>query len=308
VYQLIIWRTLLGFGLGGEWSSGAVLVSETWPAAHRDKAMGIMQSGWALGNLLAIEMARWILPTLGWRWLFVAGALPALLTLWLRRAVPEPAIWQERRSAATGTAGRFVALFGRDLAARTLIATLLMASVLFAYWGLFGWLPTFLASPATDGGAGLELVKSLDWVRPVQVGAFLGYLSFGFIAVLIGRRVAFIGFLTIAALLVPVYGALVRDPWWLMALGPLLGYFGHGYLSLFGSMLSEIFPTALRGTGQGFVYSSARVLSAPAPFVVGTLAQSYGIGAALTLTSAFFLAGAVLILLLPRTAGRALDE
>ncbi len=308
VYQLLLWRALLGLGVGGEWASGAVLVSETWPTAHRDRAMGIMQSGWAVGYLLAVVIAAVVLPALGWRWLFVVGALPALLTLWLRRAVREPEVWQKRHAARADAEYRLAALFGRELAARTIVATLLMSSALFAYWGLFSWLPAFLASPVEQGGAGLALVQSFAWIVPMQLGAFAGYLSFGFVAAVVGRRAAFIGFLVIAAALVPVYGLLVRSPLVLVAIGPLLGYFGHGYFSLFGALLSELYPTRLRGTGQGFVYSTGRALSALAPLAVGTLARLWGIGAALTLTSAFFLAAALLILLLPRTVGEPLAE
>src|SRR5262245_2863239 len=122
-WQLMIWRALLGLGVGGEWSAGAVLVSETWPAAHRDKAIGIMQSGWALGYLLAAVVAAVVLPTLGWRWLFVVGALPALLVFWVRRAVPEPEVWLEQRRAGPPSVHPLRAIFARELLGRTVLAT-----------------------------------------------------------------------------------------------------------------------------------------------------------------------------------------
>jgi hypothetical protein len=89
----------------------------------------------------------------------------------------------------------------------------------------------------------------------------------------------------------------------LMALGPVLGFVGHGYFSLFGVLLAELFPTEVRATGQGLTYNCGRALGAIAPFTIGVLAQEVGIGSALALTSAFFLAGACLILLLPDTTG-----
>jgi MFS family permease len=183
--QLIVWRALLGLGMGGEWSSGAVLVSETWPAEHRAKAIGIMQSGWALGYILAAVLAGILLPTFGWRWLFVAGALPALMVFWVRRHVPEPEVWSSQpKEAAVGNP--LLAIFQRALLWRTISATLLTTSVMFAYWGLFSWLPAFLASPVERGGAGLSIVESMGWIIPMQLGAFCGYLSFGFIADRIG--------------------------------------------------------------------------------------------------------------------------
>jgi MFS family permease len=306
--QLIIWRALLGLGVGGEWASGAVLVSETWPAEHRDKAIGIMQSGWALGYLLAALVAALVLPTWGWRWLFVVGALPALLVLWVRRAVPEPEVWRTRRETRSSALDSVRVLFGPALVRRTLTATLFLGVVLFAYWGLFGWLPAFLASPVAAGGAGLGIVQSMAWIVPMQLGAFFGYLSFGFIADRLGRRPAFVGFLLIAAGLVPVYGLMARSAQTLLLLGPFLGFFGHGYLSLFGALLAELFPTSVRATGQGFAYSGARAFSALAPYTVGALARTSGIGPALLLTSAFFVAGAALIGFMPATQGSRLDD
>jgi MFS family permease len=306
--QLILWRAVVGLGVGGEWSSGAVLVSETWPPEHRDKAISIMQSGWALGYILAAVAAAVILPWLGWRWLFVVGALPALLVLWARRAVPEPELWLARRQRPGRAGNRLAALFSSALVGRTVLGTLLMGSVLFGYWGVFAWFPAFLASPTDQGGAGMSIVGSLGWIIALQLGAFAGYLSFGFIADRVGRRWAFGGFLVAAAILVPIYGQMTASPAALMVLGPLLGFFGHGYLSLFGALFAELFPTDVRATAQGLCYSSARLLSALAPYTIGALAKVHGIGTALGMTSLFFLLGASLILLFPNTRGARLDE
>jgi MFS family permease len=143
----------------------------------------------------------------------------------------------------------------------------------------------------------------------MQVGAYFGYLSFGFIADRIGRRPTFILFLSAAALLVPIYGQMAASPWVLMLLGPVLGFVGHGYFSAFGTLLAELFPTSVRATGQGLTYNCGRALGALAPFTIGLLATvpGVGIGWALALTSVFFLAGAGLILLLPETSGKPLE-
>jgi len=305
--QLILWRSLLGLGMGGEWSSGSVLVSETWPAEHRGKAIGIMQSGWALGYILAALISAFVLPRFGWRALFLVGVLPALLTIWIRRRVPEPAVWKGVQTSSLHLSQflkeKLRAIFKPNLLRRTLIATLLTSFVLFAYWGLFTWLPGFLSKPPAQGGAGMSIVKTSGWIIPMQIGAFFGYLSFGFISDRFGRKPAFIFYLVVAAILVPIYGQMARNDVMLLLLGPFIGFFGSGYFSLFGAMLAELFPTPIRATGQGFAYNAGRAFSALAPFTIGQLADIYGIGSALALTSAFFLIGAMMILFLPETRG-----
>jgi MFS family permease len=303
--ELAIWRAVVGFGLGAEWSAGSVLVAETWPAEHRGKAIGIMQSGWAIGYIFAALLAAGILPSYGWRPLFLMGALPALFTLWIRREIPEPEIW--KRSHARGGAPPVGLIFRAPLLNRTVFATLLATSLLFAYWGLFTWIPAYLASPVAKGGAGLGVVKSTAWIIPVQIGAFLGYTLFGVLADRFGRRPILLFFVLGAAAVVPLYGLAGRFTTVLMLLGPLIGFFGHGYFSVFGSMLSELFPSAIRATAQGICYNFGRGVSALAPIAIGAISETYGIGGALAFTSAFFLLGGVLILFLPETKGEALE-
>ncbi|NUQ11207.1 MAG: MFS transporter [Gemmatimonadaceae bacterium] len=313
LWQLMAWRVLLGFGMGGEWASGAVLVSETWPAAHRTRAIGIMQSGWALGYIAAALLAALVLGKMNlgpeaWRWLFAIGVLPALLTLWIRKSVKEPEAWVRRQAPSAERRGAFAVLFGPEYRVKTVMATLLSACVQFANWGLFFWLPGFLARPVEQGGAGMSIVRSAGWIIPVQIGAYLGYNSFGFIADKLGRRRTFVLYLVTAAVLVPLYGQMARSPGILMALGPLLGFVGYGYFSLFGSFLAELFPTAVRATGQGLTYNLGRGLGALAPYTIGYVATlpNVGIGSALALTSAFFLAGAVLIMYFEDTSRKVL--
>ena len=314
VLQLLLWRAILGIGMGGEWASGAVLVSETWPAAHRNKAISIMQSGWAIGYIAAALAAAAILgsPALGrdaWRWLFVVGLLPALFTLWIRRNVHEPRAWIDRRAAAAAETNPFAAIFGRALIRRTMLIILLGSAVQFAYWGIFFWLPAFLSRPVAQGGAGMGVVGSLQWLIPVQIGAYLGYLTFGFIADRLGRRATFVLFMIAAAALVPIYGQMARNPTVLLVLGPVLGYFGHGYFSLFGGFVAEQFPASVRATGQGTSYNIGRMAGAAGPYTIGALAAipGVGIGLALASTSAFFLLAALLLFTLPDRSGQELE-
>ena len=304
---LVFWRALVGVGLGGEWSTGALLVAESWPPEHRGKAIGVMQSGWAIGYMLAAGLSALILPRFGWRALFLCGILPALLTFAIRRGVVEPAIWTQRKQRA-----RFAELFRGALGRRTLFATLLSTSVMFAYWGLFTWLPGFLAAPVASGGAGFDIVRTSGWMVAVQAGALAGYISFGFLADRIGRRPAFVVYVAGAAILTPLYGSLPRlapdtAAQSLLLLGPLVGFFGTGYFSLFGAMLAELYPTSLRGAGQGFTYNTGRAAASLAPYLVGSIADRSGVGAGLALSAGFYLLGAGLIFTLPETKSTGLD-
>lgn len=289
VWELVFWRAAAGVGLGGEWAAGSVLVAETWPERHRAKGLGLMQSGWAIGYMAAAIVAALVLPHYGWRWLFVVGLAPAAFTWWIRRSVPESPQWKRPEGSPFGE------LLRPPLRGRVLVLTALCCCLLFGYWGVFTWLPAYLSSPVERGGAGLSIVRSSAWILPMQVGAFLGYISFGFLADRFGRLRAFLLFVLSTAVLVPVYGLAGRSAAILLAIGPLLGFFGHGYFSVVGSIATEMFPSRVRNTAQGFCYNAGRGLAGFAPATVGALADRFGIGAALTVTSIFFVAGAVVM-------------
>ncbi|MEZ5401186.1 MAG: MFS transporter [Bryobacteraceae bacterium] len=297
--ELMFWRAMVGLGLGGEWSAGAVLVAESWPAAGRAKAIGAMQSGWALGYMAAAAVSGFVLPRWGWRALFLVGVLPALLTIFIRMRVVEP----EASRPAAGAGARM--LLESPWCGLTVRATATTTAVLLGYWGLFSWLPTYLAAPVEAGGAGLGIVTSSRWLLIVQAGALAGYLSFGWFADRIGRRPAFLAYVLAAAALVQVYGT-TRSQGALFLLGPLLGFFGSGYFSLFGAMLSELFPAGIRGIGVGLSYNFGRAISAAAPWMVGAAADERGYGTALSINTGFFLLAGVLIWTLPETRDREL--
>lgn len=308
VTQLAVFRVLLGLGMGGEWATGAALVAETWPDQHRGKALGLMQSSWAVGYALAALVTYLVLPRWGWRAVFLVGVLPALVTLWIRRSVAEPELWVAARSLqkSTGQKAGLAELFRRGNARPTILVTVMNAGTMFAWWGLFTWIPPYLALPPEQGGAGLSLVQSTWWIVIMQGGMWVGYVTFGFISDAVGRKKTYIAYLLVAAALVPIYGA-TRDPALLMALGPFVAFFGTGYFTGFGIISAEMFPTAIRATAQGFSYNLGRGVSALAPYAVGSLAQTHGLGAAFWITSAAFLLSAIFALGIPETRGRKLQ-
>jgi MFS family permease len=299
---LAIFRILLGIGMGGEWASGAALVSETWATEHRGKALGLMQSAWAVGYASAALVTMIVLPRWGWRAVFLVGILPAFLTLWVRARVEEPRIWRD----ALPRRGSIRAIFKDGLARLTIPLTVMNAFTLFGWWGFNLWLPGYLSLPASAGGMGFA-PSTMSWfIIAMQVGMWFGYVTFGFISDAFGRKRTYVIYTTTAAVLILAYIS-IRMPLALLLLGPFVAFFATGFFSGFGAVTAEIYPTEVRASAQGFTYNMGRITSALAPFVVGSLAQQHGFQAALSLTSIAFLLAAITWTWIPETRGRALS-
>jgi MFS family permease len=303
--QFVVLRILLGVGMGGVWSSGAALVSESWPAEHRGKALGFMQSGWAIGYAAAVLVSGFVQPRYGWRAVFFIGILPALFTLWIQRRVKEPAIWTASSRAGMRPPG-IGAIFKGGIAGLTIVLTLMNTCTLFAWWGFNLWLPSYLKSTAAQGGAGLSDATATSYLFVMQAGMWCGYVTFGFFSDRFGRKRSYVTYLLSAAILIAIYVS-VRNPTALLVLGPVVAFAATGYFSGFGAVTAEIYPTSVRATAQGFTYNIGRLVSAVAPFYVGTLADAYGFGTALLVCSAAFALAAVFWIWIPETKGRALS-
>jgi MFS family permease len=305
VAQLAVFRVLLGIGMGGEWAAGAALVSETWPTEHRGKALGIVQSFWAIGQAAAAIVTALVLPRWGWRAVFFVGLAPAVLTLWIRRAVEEPETWRESRQHPERA--RLGSMFSGRLGRLTLAISLMNAGTMFASWGFNLWIPAYLSLPVSAGGVGLSVTAMSAFVVLMQAGRWLGYVSFGFISDVFGRKKTYIVYLVVAAALLPLY-AVTRHTLLLLLLGPLVSFFGNGYFSGFGVITAEIFPTEIRATAQGFTYNIGRVASAVAPFTVGSLAEARGFGTAFGITAIAFVFSALMWIFIPETKGRSFQS
>ena len=304
-WQLGVARLVVGLGMGGEWATGAALVAETWPAEHRGKALGVMQSAWAVGYAAAAVLNALIVPRFGWRAVFLAGVAPALVAFWVRLGVDESPVWLAGRGGIAPRARLSDVFLGAGALVSWAVVAMNAASM-FAWWGLFTWIPSYLARPISEGGAGLSLVRSSLWIVEMQVGMWLGYVSFGFIADAIGRRRTYVAYLLVAALLVPAYAG--ASDMRLLIIGPCLAFFGTGYFSGFGAVTAELFPTSIRATAQGLAYNVGRGLSALAPITVGALATTYGLGAAFLVTSGAFGIAALCWIWIPETRGRSLPS
>ena len=305
IVQLAVFRIFLGLGMGGEWASGAALVSETWSAEYRGKALGFMQSAWAVGYFAAALVVRLVMPVWGWRGVFFVGVLPALLTVWVQRQVAEPAIWRERRAQPAAASAGLADIFRGQLLRLTVPVTLMNACTMFAWWGFNQWIPAYLSLPDAQGGLGFSTETMSSFIMAMQVGMWFGYVTFGFVSDSIGRRRAYVIYLLTAAVLLLGYG-MTRTPVLLLLLGPVVAFFATGYFTGFGAVTAEIYPTAIRATAQGFTYNIGRLASAVAPFAVGSVAATHGFGAAFGMSAVAFVAAAVFWIWIPETKGAVL--
>src|SRR5579872_3139675 len=331
---LAVARFVLGLGMGGEWNTGATLVAESWPTEVRAKALAVVQSSWAFGFAAAALVAGPVARYFGWRAVFFVGILPAVVTLWIQRSVPESELWRERMhphagdtnsllpakgarngtpsfsGAAGGDVTSYVStmvIFRAPYVKYTVALLLFNFFALFAWWGLFTWMPPYLSLPVSQGGRGFSVMGMTTLMVVLNLfGMFPGYVSFGWVADHLGRRKAFFIYALTASLLIPLYAA-ARSSGALLVLGALVAFFGTGLFSGSGIMGSEIFPTAVRARALGFTYNGARALSALAPLVIGRVGQAKGLGWAFYLCAAGYLLAALITTQLPETRGKQLD-
>ena len=276
--QLAIVRGLEGFGFGGEWAVGAVLVAEWSSGERRGRNLGFVQSSWAIGWLAANATFQIISAAVpaqyAWRVLFFTGILPALAIFYIRRNVSDAPVFQAQPRVVLHK------LFTRQLWATTALASLLAVGAQSGYYAVFTWLPTYLHTqrhlPAVSAGSFLYFVIG---------GAFAGYISAGYVNDAIGRRATFALFAISSAIIVPVYLQYVTADWQLYVAGPLLGYFASGIFSGFGAFLSELFPSDVRASAQGFCYNFGRGVAGFAPALIGAISAQRSIGAAMTIVA-----------------------
>ncbi|MEU0372532.1 MFS transporter [Streptomyces sp. NPDC006283] len=302
---LLVFRALQGLGFGGEWAVGAILVAEYATAKNRGRTLGAVQSAWAAGWALAVIVYTLVFQFLdadtAWRVMFWTGALPALLVVYVRRNVSDaPAAAEQRRTSSER--GSFSTIFKRDLLRTTLFATLLSTGVQGGYYTLATWVPTYLKTER-----GLTVVGTGGYLTFLISGAFVGYLTGGYLTDTIGRKKNIALFAVLSGIGILAYTNIPAGAnSLLLVLGFPLGFCMSAIFSGFGSFLSELYPTAVRGTGQGFTYNSGRAVGAFLPTLVGFLSDSWGVGGALVLGALGYGLAVLALLGLPETRDREL--
>ena len=304
--QLLVLKAIQGFGFGGEWAAGAVLMAEVIRPEHRGRALGAVQSAWAIGwgaaVLLATSVFSYATPELGWRMLFAAGLLPALLIFVLRRGVPEPsrAIPKEAQpSVLAALAG----VFHRDVLRSTLIGGLFGVGAHGGYAALTTFLPTFLREERH-----LSVLGTGGYLAVIIVAFFCGCVASGISSDRIGRRANVVLFAAACIVTVLTYIFAPLSNTQMLVLGFPLGFFSAGIPASMAALFSELYPAGVRGTGVGFCYNFGRVISAAFPIAVGYMSAHLGLGAAIGIDAAFAYALVlVAVLMLPETRGKAFE-
>jgi MFS family permease len=300
--MLMVFRVFQGIGFGGEWAVGAVLVAEMVRPESRGKALGVVQSAWAVGWAIAVLVYLLVFElfaeTTAWRVLMCIGILPALLILYIRRNVRDPEVYVE----APKRESPLKRIFAADLLKTTIFASILATGIQGGYYAMFTWIPTFLKKERD-----LTVVGTSGYLFVVIAGAFLGYLTAGLVHDRLGRRKTFALFASLAGTALVAYFAVPSGSnTTLLLIGFPLGFFASGCFSGFGSYLSELFPTSARGTGGGFCYNVGRGIGALFPGIIGFLAAAIGLGGAVAFGVFGYVLALFALMFLPETHGREL--
>jgi MFS family permease len=324
-----VMRFLVGLAIGSEWVTGTAMTAEFWPDNARGRGIGLFQSGFGIGFFLASLVWLFVGATGpgAWRTMYLIGILPALLTLWIRRSIPESPLWERanaRRKAAAQRQRTAVSADGADAALtrftlaglfadrairkRTIVAFLMATASAVGFWGISTWVPPYVGSLAVKAG-----LPGPQWVSftgmAYNAGSIIGYVGFGFAADAFGRKPTTLLFFAMALLLTPVFFLWTHELNMLLVVAGFLGLFASGQFTWMSAWLPELFPTHLRATGVGFIFNAPRVLAALGVFIAGTLIVYFGgYGNAAMMVATIYILGLVVGPFLPETRGKPLPE
>lgn len=300
-WDLLVYRTVAGIGLGGEFGIGMALAAEAWPANRRARVSCYVALGWQVGVLLAALLTPWLLAHIGWRGMFVVGVVPALLAWVLRNRLHEPEVFVQRAALPRSNAFRMLVADGRT--ARTSAGIVILCAVQnFGYYGIMIWLPTFLSKQM-----GFSLTKSGLWTAATVVGMMLGVWVFGQLADRIGRKPTFLIYQLGSVATVMAYAQL-SNPTAMLWAGALMGMFVNGMVGGYGTLMSEGYPTAARATAQNVLWNIGRAIGGFGPMTVGALAARYSFQTAIALLAGLYVLDMVAtVFLIPELKGVELE-
>lgn len=301
--DLLVYRTIAGIGLGGEFGIGMALAAESWPAKHRAKATSYVALGWQVGVLMAVLLTPLLLPHIGWRGMFLVGILPAFVAWFLRVRLHEPEIFIQNSAKKTKKLDAFRLLIKDKAITKTSLGIIVLTSVQnFGYYGIMIWLPNFLANKL-----GFSLTKSGVWTAFTVGGMMLGIWIFGYLADKVGRKPAFLLFQLGAAITVVTYSQL-NDPNMMLVAGIFLGMFVNGMMGGYGALMAEAYPTTARATAQNVLFNIGRAVGGLGPVVVGAIISTYSFSIAIGFLATIYIVDMIATLwLIPELKGKTLE-
>lgn len=304
-WDLLIYRTIAGIGLGGEFGIGMALAAEAWPARHRAKAASYVALGWQVGVLAAALLTPLLLPYIGWRGMFILGIFPAFVAWYLRAKLHEPEVFV-KKAASTPTASKFESfkLLVKDKATAKVSAGIVVLTSVqnFGYYGIMIWMPNFLSKQL-----GFSLTKSGLWTAVTICGMMLGIWIFGQLADRIGRKPSFILFQAGAVISILTYSQLT-DPTAMLIAGAFLGMFVNGMMGGYGALMAEAYPTQARATAQNVLFNLGRAVGGFGPVVVGAVVSAYSFQIAIAMLALIYVVDIIAtIFLIPELKGKELE-
>ena len=283
-WDLLIYRTIAGIGLGGEFGIGMPLAAEAWPARHRARVSSYVALGWQLGVLGAAVLTPLLLPSIGWRGMFLVGVIPAVVAWVIRNKRHEPEVFTARSPKDQPSAMQCLKLLMKDKATTKIsLGVIVLTSVQnFGYYGIMIWMPSFLSKQM-----GFSLTKSSMWTAATIIGMSVGIWVFGQMADRIGRKPTFLIFQVGSVISVLAYSQL-SDPTAMLWVGAIMGLFVNGMMGGYGAVISEAYPTEARATAQNVLFNIGRAVGGFGPVVIGALAMAYSFQVAIALLAAIY--------------------
>ena len=301
-YDLLLYRTLAGLGLGGEFGIGMALVAEAWPASMRARASSYVGLGWQAGVLAAAIVTPILLPVIGWRGMFLLGIFPAVVAYFIRKSLHEPEVFIKKLHDRPKVSALHLLVDSVETTKLSIGMIVLTSVQNFGYYGVMIWLPSYLSTRF-----GFALTQSAVWTMVTIAGMAIGIFMFGHIADRIGRRPAFLSYMVGAAVMVVVYSRLT-DPTALLFAGAVMGFFVNGMLGGYGALMSELYPTAARATAQNVLFNAGRAVGGAGPVVIGYVASVYSFETAIALLAALYCLDILALwFLIPERRGAALS-
>ena len=306
-WDLLIYRTIAGIGLGGEFGIGMALAIEAWPAKHRAKAASYVALGWQFGVLAAALLTPVLLPHIGWRGMFVVGIFPAFVAWYLRVRLHEPEIFSQKQTELStqkiSKLESFKLLVKDNATTKVSLGIVVLTSVQnFGYYGIMIWMPNFLSKQL-----GFSLTRSGLWTAVTVCGMMAGIWIFGRLADRIGRKPSFLLFQLGAVISIITYSQLT-DPTAMLVAGAFLGMFVNGMMGGYGALMAEAYPTEARATAQNVLFNLGRAVGGFGPVVVGAIVSAYSFSIAIAFLAVIYVIDMVAtVFLVPELKGKELS-